>query len=147
MSTSVLSNSLQEEDNTLQNNLNTNDKSNLEIKGDISDDAIFEDATNVKLTPDVSEEVEIKEVEDDDSWMFEGANEVAEPSASETAEEPDVAEEPAPEESAPEEVKSSNNDLENRVKELEERLDKLIDLIKNFEPGNLTIYDIVNREF
>ena len=36
MTTSVLSNSLQEEDNTLQNNLNTNDKSNLEIKGDIS---------------------------------------------------------------------------------------------------------------
>ena len=86
MTTSVLSNSLQEEDNTLQNNLNTNDKSNLEIKGDISDDAIFEDATNVKLTPDVSEEVEIKEVEDDDSWMFEGANEVAEPSALEKLE-------------------------------------------------------------
>ena len=41
MTTSVLSNSLQEEDNTLQNNLNTNDKFNLEIKGDISDDSIF----------------------------------------------------------------------------------------------------------
>jgi len=86
MSTSVLSNSLQEEDNTLQNNLNTNDKSNLEIKGDISDDAIFEGATNVKLTPDVSEEVEIKEVEDNDDWMFEDADEVAEPSALEKLE-------------------------------------------------------------
>ena len=86
MTTSVLSNSLQEEDNTLQNNLNTNNKSNLEIKGDISDDAIFEGATNVKLTPDVSEEVEIKEVEDNDDWMFEDADEVAEPSALEKLE-------------------------------------------------------------
>ena len=47
----------------------------------------------------------------------------------------EVAVEPAPEESAPEEVKSSDNDLENRVKELEERLNHLLNILPIWANG------------
>ena len=123
---------------------------------DISDEEV--PATEVAEEPNITTTVE--DVPEASETTEEPAEpEVAEPVASETAEEPDVAEpevaepEVEPEVVEPEvvepevvepevepvasetveEVVSSENDLENRVKELEEKLNKFIDVFKSVE--------------
>ena len=75
MTTGILSNSLQEEEDTIQNNIVETKDSEL-----ISDELIFENATDYTL-PLNAKKVEVKEVEDSDDWMFKNAEEVEEPSA------------------------------------------------------------------
>jgi hypothetical protein len=89
--------------------------------------------TNVEDVPDEEEESVVssdEEVAEPEPVV----QEVAEPDVADVAEEP-APEEPAPEEPVQEEVKSSNNDLEDRVKVLEERLEKLIDILKILHPS------------
>jgi hypothetical protein len=74
MATSILSNSLQEED-TIQNNI-------VETKDSepISHELMFQNSIPVNLPID-REEVEVKEEVVDNRWMFENSEKVEEPSS------------------------------------------------------------------
>jgi len=87
---------------------------------DVSDEESVVSSDEEVAKPEVAEEPEVTE----------------EPAVAEeeVTEEPEVVEEPAEEPAVaeePVEVKSSDNDLEDRVKELEERLDIIINELNN----------------
>ena len=102
---------------------------------DVTDEVPSEEATNEVVASDTSEEPNItttvEDVVDEEESASVEEEVTEEPAASETAASETVSSETAASETVEEsdEVKSSDNDLENRVKELEEKLNKLINII------------------
>ena len=122
------------------------------------EDVVEEPEESASVEEEVTEEPENEVTEVAEVTQEEVAKEPAQEEQEEVAEEPSQEEsvqeetpvaKPAPEEVASEttlEVKSSDNDLENRVKELEERLEKLnknlIIWFESFRAGNGRRIDI-----
>jgi len=104
-----------------------------------------EEVASTSETEEPNITTNVEEVSDEESVVSSDEEVAEEPEVADVAEKPEVAEEPeVTEEPAvadvadvqevaeePVEVKSSDNDLEDRVKELEERLDIIINELNN----------------